>query len=286
MNKDCNIIKDLTPLFAEDLTSEESNTFIHEHIQSCESCKKYIENMKSDLPNEIPVDLESDQDDRILMKGVKRNLSRMIWLALLTGVLFSTYSPMMLFPNLNDDTQTILVIYPIVTFLFGMVSYILVKRIWAGPVITLLSGLISTILFAYFSPLIWILAYTLVSLLGGFVGLAIEKIKYKLAKNTIKGIIITASIVLALISLLLFSFLYGMVPKQSEEKKVIAQAEEYLEEKYSDENFEIYDVLYDNMGNHSHFDYAAKVRNKVTGEDFLVYYHSTYRQMVDTRESD
>lgn len=193
---------------------------------------------------------------------------------------------MMLYPNVTNNTQMIFIIYPMVTWIFGILSYTFVKKIWAGSVIALLAGLTSSILFFSFSPLIWVLAYTLVALLGSFVGLGIEKIKYKVARNTVKGILITIGILLALMSLLLFLFLYGMTPSKSESKKVIAQAEEYLEEKYPNEDFEIYDVLYDNMGNYPEFDYAAKVRNETTGEEFLVYYYEQYEQMVDTQGLD
>ncbi len=51
---------------------------------------------------------------------------------------------------------------------------------------------------------------------------------------------------------------------------------------YNESEFEIYDVLYDNMGNYTLFDYAAKVRNLNTGEEFLVYYNEQAGQMEDT----
>ncbi|WP_286184817.1 hypothetical protein [Bacillus sp. SD075] len=46
----------------------------------------------------------------------------------------------------------------------------------------------------------------------------------------------------------MFSFTQSMKADPDEEKKVLDQAERYLEKTF-DEGTEIYDVLYDNMGN-------------------------------------
>ena len=76
-----------------------------------------------------------------------------------------------------------------------------------------------------------------------------------------------------------------MSPNKSEEEKVKMQAEEFLNSNYDGE-YEIYDVLYDNMGNFNYFKYAAKVRDKSTEEDFLVYYNDDLQEMEDSREAD
>jgi hypothetical protein len=82
------------------------------------------------------------------------------------------------------------------------------------------------------------------------------------------------------IGLLVVTFLLEMKPDKDEEEKIKIQAEQYLEDKFND-NFEIYDTLYDNMGNFG-FEYAAKVRDKKDGTEFLVYYNNETEQMVDT----
>ena len=63
-----------------------------------------------------------------------------------------------------------------------------------------------------------------------------------------------------------------MSPNKSEEEKVKMQAEEFLNSNYDGE-YEIYDVLYDNMGNFNYLKYAAMVRDKSTEGDFLIYYN-------------
>ena len=51
----CNVIKDLLPLYAEKLTSEDSDKLIAEHISSCSDCKNEYEKMteKMELPTDI-----------------------------------------------------------------------------------------------------------------------------------------------------------------------------------------------------------------------------------------
>ena len=43
MKNDCSVVKDLIPLYAEGLVSEETKEFIYEHCQSCENCRKLLE---------------------------------------------------------------------------------------------------------------------------------------------------------------------------------------------------------------------------------------------------
>lgn len=47
----CNIIKDLIPLYIDSCCSEESKTIVEEHIENCDDCKKLFVNMKS--PSDI-----------------------------------------------------------------------------------------------------------------------------------------------------------------------------------------------------------------------------------------
>jgi len=48
---DCNVIKDLIPLYIDGCCSEESEKIVNEHIEKCGSCKKILEEMKE--PSDI-----------------------------------------------------------------------------------------------------------------------------------------------------------------------------------------------------------------------------------------
>lgn len=46
---ECKIVQDLLPSYIENLTNEETNSFIEEHLKECKECKNMYENMKRDL---------------------------------------------------------------------------------------------------------------------------------------------------------------------------------------------------------------------------------------------
>ncbi len=42
----CEIIRDLFPSYIDELTSEESNEAVEEHLEKCKECRDYLEAMK------------------------------------------------------------------------------------------------------------------------------------------------------------------------------------------------------------------------------------------------
>ena len=103
-------------------------------------------------------------------------------------------------------------------------------------------------------------------------------------KIFLKIILSILGVILIGIGIIVVVFLLEMKPDKDKEEEVRIQAEQYLEDNFND-NFEIYDTLYDNMGNFG-FEYAAKVRDKKTNIEFLAYYDDETKQMVDTYIAD
>ncbi len=64
--KDCGIVKDLLPLYAEDMASEESAALVKAHLETCEDCRKAYEEMKA------PVEAEPAAPLKTVRKAVKR----------------------------------------------------------------------------------------------------------------------------------------------------------------------------------------------------------------------
>ena len=46
--KECAIVKDLLPLYIEDMVSEETKIFINEHLKECEDCRNELDILKSE----------------------------------------------------------------------------------------------------------------------------------------------------------------------------------------------------------------------------------------------
>lgn len=45
----CRIIKDLLPLYVEQLTSDPSNDLIQEHIKTCQDCSRTLAGLRNDV---------------------------------------------------------------------------------------------------------------------------------------------------------------------------------------------------------------------------------------------
>lgn len=50
MKMNCDIIRDLLPLYAEHITSEASNALVEEHLAECEACRAELEQMEQPVP--------------------------------------------------------------------------------------------------------------------------------------------------------------------------------------------------------------------------------------------
>ena len=64
--KDCGIVKDLLPLYTEDMASEESAAFVKEHLEICADCRKTYEEMKA------PVETEPAAPLKTVKRAVKK----------------------------------------------------------------------------------------------------------------------------------------------------------------------------------------------------------------------
>ncbi|REB07459.1 hypothetical protein DVB69_11580 [Sporosarcina sp. BI001-red] len=98
--------------------------------------------------------------------------------------------------------------------------------------------------------------------------------------NFLKISFVFLGFIIVVIALLVFSFTQSMKPDKDKEEAVKIQAEQYLKDNFN-ENFEVYDTLYDNMGNFE-FEYAAKAQDKNSKTNFLIYYDDETNTMVDT----
>ena len=65
----CDMIKDLIPLYSEGLCSEESRKAIEEHIKTCESCRLLYE--------QLPLPKTTPPAEDIAMKKVNRKLIKL-----------------------------------------------------------------------------------------------------------------------------------------------------------------------------------------------------------------
>lgn len=79
MNLKCEIVRDLIPLYIDGVCTEESKEAVEKHIEKCEECRKYYENMKetSDFYEAKGDDFEEEKMKESLKK-VKSKISKKI----------------------------------------------------------------------------------------------------------------------------------------------------------------------------------------------------------------
>ena len=72
MRNECNIIRDILPLYAEKIVSEDTAAFVEEHLEHCEGCSAELENMKN--PEKIVFSASVEEDARRI-KNLRRKIN-------------------------------------------------------------------------------------------------------------------------------------------------------------------------------------------------------------------
>lgn len=86
MKISCEIVKDLLPLYHDDVCSKESCSAVEEHLQECTACKKYLDSMNGDF-NPKHIEKTAEQAKCDTLKGIKKKLFRKKVLISLVSVL-------------------------------------------------------------------------------------------------------------------------------------------------------------------------------------------------------
>ena len=80
MKISCSIVRDLLPLYAEDLASQDTRVLVDEHLHDCEDCKAILNTMKT--PASIPAEASPDA-----LNKVKKTIRRRRVLSVLAAVM-------------------------------------------------------------------------------------------------------------------------------------------------------------------------------------------------------
>lgn len=83
----CEIIKDLLPSYVEELTSEESNQEIREHLNHCADCSAYELQMRT--PNTYQNSIVLPEEINYLKKIKRKQFLYQIIIGLLVGITFT-----------------------------------------------------------------------------------------------------------------------------------------------------------------------------------------------------
>lgn len=104
MNK-CNVIKDLLPLYADDVCSEDSREMVDEHLASCEDCRQELEDYRynTGLPEVSPDKAIKKFKKKMSMKNLKKIVIGVILsLAIILGGTYMLFIPEFTVPYSED----------------------------------------------------------------------------------------------------------------------------------------------------------------------------------------
>ena len=88
MKNECNIIRDLLPLYIEDIASGDTADFVVEHLKNCADCRDELEKLK-DPDGKITVSAEKDNAPlRAAMKKLKRRIEAFSAFLMIFGIFF------------------------------------------------------------------------------------------------------------------------------------------------------------------------------------------------------
>ena len=77
----CNIIRDLLPLYAENMVNEQTSTLVESHLLECDACRRELEELRG------PVVLPKEPDHRAMDRVSKKVSKRIVALAVVLGIL-------------------------------------------------------------------------------------------------------------------------------------------------------------------------------------------------------
>lgn len=73
----CEIIRDLLPLYVDDVCSEKSRILIEKHLKECEECRKYYDSLKGETPK-VVLDTSSNFLEGEFIRKVEKAIHRKI----------------------------------------------------------------------------------------------------------------------------------------------------------------------------------------------------------------
>lgn len=88
MNITCDIIRDLLPLYVEDMVSADSKKLVDEHLCTCASCIKVLESLKKNVP--IPMEADPEPLNKV-KKTIRRRRIISVMAAMLTLVTLGAF---------------------------------------------------------------------------------------------------------------------------------------------------------------------------------------------------
>ena len=93
MNKNCNIVRDLIPLYSDNTASDESRKFIEEHCRTCDECNHILSLSKTEIDKTVHLD---DEINSVWKSIEKQNKKKRIIKVAIAAILVTVLIPLII----------------------------------------------------------------------------------------------------------------------------------------------------------------------------------------------
>lgn len=99
MKNECNIVRDILPLYSEGMVSEDTASFVTEHLEGCTACKAELDalNQTNEIDRMDEEDARTRSEETLPLKMVKSRIRRSKWLMVIIAVLITAIVSALLF---------------------------------------------------------------------------------------------------------------------------------------------------------------------------------------------
>lgn len=264
MDKNCNIIKDLLPLYVENLLSEESEELVKNHLENCNDCKKELESIKSNV--NIPTPCDKSEKIKAFLLAMKK-FKKLIFTIVYGWILFGT----MVITGFDtlDLILNIAWMFP-----FGAVGYVLFRKsaFYRVPLVISISyfgyAFLGNMIPIYDKPLsmlteilFYIILFSVSAFLGIIVAALVGLIIKKIPKQTLFKRIISIILILFLILASVYSF-FLFIGNPFTGISSLINSIEYLDERFEGSDYYPYKIRHDSWFEGFYIVYVKSLSNK------------------------
>ncbi len=80
MENECSFVRDVLPLYFENMVSEDTAAFVREHLENCPECAAELEKMKSGKELDVATVSHRENDAKVIT-AMKKKIRKMKWIA-------------------------------------------------------------------------------------------------------------------------------------------------------------------------------------------------------------
>ena len=88
MKTECSVVRDLLPLYIEDMVSAETAQYVNEHLKNCDECQAELANLKEGVELSIETRVASKSDDAKPFKTMMKRMNRQFYSIAYAAIIF------------------------------------------------------------------------------------------------------------------------------------------------------------------------------------------------------